>query len=101
MNKYFLIVGFDLYSPFVARFTLKEIMTNSGEHKDSELFYALSELHGHEIINTPIGHKPVLVRTNRDIEFMGLLLCVTEEAYKQVEEDHQTPESRSGSPDCR
>ncbi|MCU0338017.1 MAG: hypothetical protein MUF12_09215 [Sediminibacterium sp.] len=82
MNIYFILTGFENQIPFIAKFTFTELAQNTGSHADTEMFYALKELHGKEISELPIYHNPMCVRLNRDDESsIGLIQRVSESKF--------------------
>jgi hypothetical protein len=67
----------------IKKFTLFEIMTNTGENKDCEFFYALQELHYDELLNGTLL-EPTMVRADRDNPLsIGILTQVTREQYRK------------------
>lgn len=89
MDKYFLVSGFEGgETPFLAKCTYIEIAMNIGKHKDSEMFYALKELHGDMLTEMPIGGCEY-VRLNRDVEqFKAVIQRVHIFTYNAVQESN-------------
>lgn len=64
LDFYYILSGFDNASPFSAKFTFTELANNEGEHKDTEMFYALAEQP--EIFSKLELYVPACVSINRD-----------------------------------
>lgn len=84
MDMYYLLTGFENQIPFTIRFTYIDISLNRGEHKDTEIFYSLAELHSNDISELPMYHNPIVVRVNRDDESsVALLQRVSQHKYEK------------------
>jgi hypothetical protein len=83
MNIYFLIAGIEnAKTPFKTKFTFIDLCNNTGHLKNTELFFALTELHGIEIEEIRVGQS-VWVQTNRDNESSKAILSrVNFETYE-------------------
>lgn len=69
MELYFICTGLhNGQVPFIAKFTMSEVITNSGRLKDTELFYTLQELKGAEIEAFLKFATPFQFRVSRDNE---------------------------------
>ena len=88
MNKYYIVQGFETNcTPLTAKFTLKEIMSNTGVNADTEMFYALQEMHGDKIIDMVPNGSPMTVYLSRDnSRSKGVIACVSYDMYKAVPE---------------
>lgn len=67
MNAYYIVCGIENSRfPFSVCFSLSDLLNNEGTHKDSEMFYALRELHGDDIIGLKVEDAPLVVKVSRD-----------------------------------
>ena len=85
MNMYYILVGFEnAQNPFTAKFTFIQLAENIGSYKDSEMFFALKELHSNDI--TEMQKFDIIpVSLNRDNEYCkGLLSRVSEQVYNDT-----------------
>ena len=87
MLQYYLVCGLENgHVPLAVKFTNLEILTNSGEHKDTEIMYTLRELEGDMYADMPL-FLPKSIRLNRDVEnSIGVISRVDQKTYEKFEE---------------
>jgi hypothetical protein len=86
MNLYFIASGIDNHRyPFIIKFTFIELATNTGEHKDTELFYTLRELYTKEIEEMVLYGEYKTFQTTRDSKDSVAIICrVSETTYNNT-----------------
>ena len=84
LNFYYLLSGIENAQPVNIKFTFLEVANNTGEHKDSEIFFSLQEQP--EIFEKLELYKPFLVSINRDDEdCKALIVKIPQQRYKAIE----------------
>jgi hypothetical protein len=86
-NAYYIVTGFWNSNPFTIYFTLTDLIKNTGEHKDTEIFYAL-----HEQISNLVDlkmYEPKVFNINRDNSWdNALIVRVSELNYFSATTNH-------------
>jgi len=83
-NLFFIVAGLENgYIPFTAKFTLSDLLSNTGKYADTEMFYSLNDLNEEKFNDLcKLDYVPIEIEINRDNpNSKALIVKVSQEKY--------------------